>query len=326
MPGNSSHDTLDRRKRIQRFSTGKRITPQERDLLWFRKIHEHGPLSSSALHGYSRNVCRSEKRARDRLTDLFHEENTQHGGAYLSRPWQQFRTFDARYRELVYGLEPAAELTLKQYGLWQAFQRTHSGAWWHNQLVASITASIEQSSNLHSGLAYIPQHQILGRAKTTLRFPVPVMDRSSSRKRVVDLVPDALFGLEYRDRGKSTYRFFVLEVDRSTEPSVTSNFNRKSHLRNFLQYQAYIGDGLYRKHLKLTAPLLVLNVCTSEAVMKRMLKLVNERFPGLRTLMLFNSIGFFPPSRLHGKDSPDFLNAGWVRANLPHLRIRDGAT
>jgi hypothetical protein len=94
-------DSLSRRKRTHPTSTDKRVTPQERDLLWFQKIHRHGPLSSSYLHAFSKHLRRNEKRAKDRLTDLFNESRTPHGGAYLSRPSQQFRTLDSRYNELV---------------------------------------------------------------------------------------------------------------------------------------------------------------------------------------------------------------------------------
>jgi hypothetical protein len=97
-------DTLGRRSRLIAQSTGKRVTPKERDLLWFQKLREHGPLPSSFLLDYAKNSHRSEKRAKERLTDLFNEDNTPHGGPYLSRPPQQFRTIDSRYNQLVYDL------------------------------------------------------------------------------------------------------------------------------------------------------------------------------------------------------------------------------
>jgi hypothetical protein len=91
-----------------------------------------------------------------------------------------------------------------------------------------------------------------------------------------DLIPDAVFVLEYHHDDKSSFRFFVVEGDCATEPSRVSKFNRKSHLLNFLQYREYVGRGLDREHLKLTAGLLVLNVTTSEANMANMLKLTAE--------------------------------------------------
>jgi hypothetical protein len=107
-------DSLARRKRHRPTSTDKRVTPQERDLLWFQKIHQHGPLSSSYLHAFSKHIRRNEKRAKDRLTDLFNESRTPHGGTYLNRPGQQFRTLDSRYNDLIYDLTPASRLALKE--------------------------------------------------------------------------------------------------------------------------------------------------------------------------------------------------------------------
>ena len=66
-------DALGRRSRIRPTPTGKRITPQPRDLHWFEKLAEHGPLPSSFLLAFAKDTHRSEKRAKERLTDLFNE-------------------------------------------------------------------------------------------------------------------------------------------------------------------------------------------------------------------------------------------------------------
>jgi hypothetical protein len=114
--GDQRYDAIHRRKRTRPVSTGKRVTPQDRDLLWFQKLHEHGPLPSSFLLAFAQDMRRSEKRAKERLTDLFNEDNTAHDGTYLSRPLQQFRTIDSRYNQLVYDLTPSAS-------------RMHGGRW-----------------------------------------------------------------------------------------------------------------------------------------------------------------------------------------------------
>jgi hypothetical protein len=242
----SLHDALGRRHRDRPTSTGKRITLQPRDLLWLQKLHEHGPLSSTYLHEFSKHLAKSEKRARDRLTDLFNETNTPHGGAYLVRPPQQFQTLDARYQDLVYDLAPAGERALKQAGLWHDHGARSGGPWWHQQMVAAITASIELGTIADPNLGYIPQHAILSRAKTALRYRVPFKNPSTGREQQSDLIPDAVFALEYHTVGGSLYRCFVVEADRGTEPSQASSFSRKSHLRTFLQYREYVGRGLYK--------------------------------------------------------------------------------
>jgi Replication-relaxation len=321
MPSNPTHDAINRRRRDRPLSTGKRVTPQPRDLLWFQKLHEHGPLSSTFLHEFSKHLAKSEKRSRDRLTDLFNESHTPHNGAYLTRPWQQFQTFDARYQDLVYDVAPAAERALKQEGNWHETGAGPSGPWHHRYMVAAITASIELATLDEPNLTYIPQHAILGRAGTTLRYSVPFKNPKTGKVLQSDLIPDAVFGLEYHHGGKSSFRFFVVEADRATEPSRASKFNRKSHLRNFLQYREYVGRGLYKEHLKLTAGLLVLNVTTSEATMANMLKLAAEVSPGGNSYQLFRACPqfgkYFKPAKLL-----DGLLAGdWERVGSGSFRI-----
>lgn len=284
-------------------------------------IHRHGPLSSSYLHTFSKGTHRSEKRALDRLTDLYHEAETPHGGPYLDRPWQQFKTFDARYQDLVYDLASAAETALKEHGLWSDYAAAPSGPWLHRYMVSSITASIELATLDDASLAYIPQAEILARAKTALRYPVPLTDSQTGRRETRDLIPDALFGLEYRQRTGRMYRFFVVEADRGTEPSKASRFNRKSHLRNLLQYREYIGNGLYKRHLNLSAPLLVLNVSTSEQTQARMITLVNELSDQGISYQLFQTCEQFGRVFTPPKPMPQLLRGEWVRAARPSLRI-----
>ena len=316
-----SHDSLNRRRRDRRQSTGKRVTPQPRDLLWFQKLHEHGPLSSVYLHAFSKHLARSEKRARDRLTDLYNEDHTPHRGPYLDRPWQQFRTFDARYQSLVYDLTPAGERALKQVGLWTDYAGSHSGPWQHRFMVACITASIEIATLGDPNLNFIPQHAILEKAEAQLRYPVPFTDWKSGREVRSDLIPDALYGLEYLNGGRKSYRFFLVEADRATEPSRASKFNRKSHLRHFLQYREYVGRGLYKEHLKLTAGMLVLNVTSSERTMNNMMKLLAEIAPNGNTYQLFQAVeafaGYFkPPDVLSG-----LVSDVWARTQFPSIGL-----
>ncbi|RWQ58829.1 replication-relaxation family protein [Mesorhizobium sp.] len=312
MDDQRTHDTLHRRRRDRPQSTDKRVTPQDRDLLWFQKIHEHGPLSSTYLHAFSRHIARNEKRARDRLTDLFNESRTPHGGAYLGRPWQQFQTFDARYQDLVYDLTDASEAALREHCLWHDSSRGHTGPWTHRYMVACITASIELATFDDPTLVYIPQHVILERAGASLRYPVPCLNPPTGKTEVKDLIPDALFGLEYQKDGKSYYRFFVVEADRGTEPSRTQTFNRKSHLRNFLQYREYVGRGLYRDHLKLTAPLLVLNVTTNERAMANMMRLA-QSLSGQGNYLLFRTAEQFGRYFKPSKTMPELMDEPWAR-------------
>jgi len=291
--GKADRDRSGRRNRIRSQSTGKRVSLTERDLLWLQKIHEHGPLASSFLLAFAKDKGASEKRAKERLTDLFNESNTPHGGAYLTRPPQQFATIDARYNQLVYELAPAGVRALKECGLWHETNAKRSGPWLHNFMVSSITASIEIGVRERADLAYIPERRILERAKTTLSCPVTIVDPYTKRPLTKNLEPDALFGLEYKTEQGSRYRFYAVEADRGTEPAMTSNFNRKSALRNLLQYRKYVAGGRYKEHLKLTAPLLVLTVCADAMRMDALLRLTAQVFPEGCPYLLFQAWGAF---------------------------------
>jgi len=317
----NSHDSLQRRRRDRRQPTGKRITPQERDLLWFQKIHEHGPLSSTYLHAFSRHLRRNEKRARDRLTDLYNEDRTPHDGAYLGRPWQQFQTVDARYQDLVYDLAPAGERALKDAELWSDQVAASAGPWVHRYMVASITASIELATLNDPNVNYVPQHQVLQWARVPLRFPVPFENPTTKKTETRDLIPDAIFGLEYTKGNDKSYRLFIVEADRATEPSRASRFNRKSHLRTILQYRSYVGGGLYKQHLGLTAGLLVLNVTSSERTMLNMIDLTNELSGKGNTFLLFQACDNFGRYFKPAKPMPRLLSGDWQRAGYPTFRI-----
>lgn len=317
----TAHDALSRRNRLTPLSTGKRITPQERDLLWFAKLQEHGPLPSSFLLQYAKDVRLSEKRARERLTDLFNEDNTPDGGAYLIRPPQQFRTIDSRYNQLVYDVAPAARDALHQAGLSTDGPSAPSGPWLHRFMTSCITASIELATIDHPDIRYIPQSKILTRAKTDLRFPVTIIDPNTKREQVKNIIPDAVFGLEYNTEAGIRFRFFAVEADRATEPATSTNFNRKSFMRSLLQYEAYVSTGLYRQHLNLTAPLLVLYVSSDPLRKTRMIDLTTKRCSLGNSYMLFQAWEDFGPVFRPPQPNPAFLIGDWARGGLGHFRI-----
>lgn len=317
----AARDASGRRTRLHPASTGKRVTLQERDWRWLRLLHAHGPLASSFLLTATKDLGVCEKRAKERLTDLFHEDNTAHGGPYLTRPPQQFHTLDSRYNQLVYDISDAGKRALKTEGLWRSSSANSAGPWVHRFMVSSVTASIELAADLHPNLSFIPQADILERAETTLAYPVEITDPVSSDRCLKTLKPDALFGLQYAMLTGSQYRFFVVEADRSTEPFSSTNFNRKSVLRNVQQYREYVGRGLYKGHLQLTAPLLVLTVCIDKKRAARMIKLIAEQGSGKNAYLLFQSWSAFGTPFRPPAPNLELLSDGWERAGKPPFRI-----
>ena len=317
----AAHDAQGRRKRLQSTSTGKRVRLQERDWWWLQVLHEHGPLSSSFLLQFAADLGASEKRAKERLTDLFNEDNTVHGGAYLMRPPQQFQTLDSRYNQLVYDVGEAGVRALKEAGRYRPASLPASGPWLHRFMVSSVTASIQLAAEAHPQLTYISAADILERAEAELSYPVEFADPASGGRVTKALKPDALFGLQYETESGSRYRFFVVEADRSTEPYTSRHFNRKSVLRNVLQYREYVGRGRYKQHLKLTAPLLVLMVCTDEKRAERMQQVVREQSPGGNAYLLFQTWAHFAAPFRPPYPNADLLHGQWERAGHAPLLI-----
>ncbi len=319
--GSLDQDQLERRSRLRTTSTGKRVSPTQRDLLWLHKLAEHGPLPSSFLLAFSQGSHASEKRARERLTDLFHEDNTPDGGPYLVRPPQQFRTLDSRYNQLAYDLSAAGWRALERSGLDTSKRAAPSGPWLHRFMTSCVTASIELATIARDDLAYIPQSEILARASAELRYPVTIAAPETGYRYEKDLIPDAVFGLCYHTDKGDRFRFFVVEADRATEPMTSSNWNRKSFERNLLQYEVYVADGAYRDHLGLTAPLMALNVLSDEQRMQRMVDFAAKRYPKGNAFMLFQAWPDFGPVFRPPEPSPAFLMGGWVRGGLPPFLI-----
>lgn len=292
-----------------------------RDLTWLEAIHRHGPLASSYMFEFAKPLGMNMKRAQERLADLFHEDNTAHDGPYLQRPAQQFQTLDARYNQIVSDLSPAGLKALKQADAWHAGAGPQGGPWWHKFMIASVTASIELACLARSDVIFIPQWKILERAQAKLEADVQYVDPTSCKQVQKVLKPDALFGLEYRTGGRSRYRFFVVEADRATEPLTTKSFNRKSARRSFAQYRAYIEQGRYKQHLKLTAPLLVLTVTTSETRRNALIKTLLSDRPDGNNYMLFQHWNAFAAPPSVPKPNPLLLNGSWLRAGRSRLTI-----
>ncbi|WP_028795334.1 replication-relaxation family protein [Thalassobaculum salexigens] len=309
-------DVIGRRRRDRRSPEGKVKKSTERSLIWFEKLHRHGPLPSTFLHAYTEHLCRNAAWARRELADLFHEDSV-HGGPYLDRPWQQFDTMDARHHDLVYDLTEAAEDALAETGRFRANTQAPGGPWVHRHMVACITASIELAALARDDIRFIFQDEIV---KGPLRTPVPYTHNGRTETR--DLVPDAVFALAYRTPAGERYRHFALEADRGTEPGRSNSFDRKSQLRTVLQYRTYVGEGQYKTHLGVSAPMLVLTVTASSGRLGNLIELVAKTSEtGRNSFMLFQHLPQFGRYFTPPKPVPSLLSSAWRRAGHTGLRI-----
>ena len=316
-----SRDRIGRRLRDKRTPAGKRITLNDRDMVWFEKMHEHGPLPSSFLLAFTKGTHKSEKRSLERLTDLFNETTTPHGGAYLSRPPQQWRTIDSRHNQLVYDLTDASRAALREEGLLSAYRPGRSGPWLHSFMVSCVTASVELAAQARPDISYLSQSFLLERADTELRYPVIIADTATGRYAQKHLIPDALFGLRYETAQGSMFRCFLVEADRSTEPLTSANFNRKSWERNISQYETYVGNGHYRRHLNLKAPMLVLVVLGETRRLAPVLNLVPRYAPTTAEHLLFTSWESFSAPFAPPRPNTAMLEEPWQRAGLAEFSI-----
>lgn len=302
-------DTLGRRPRAFRTPTGKRVTLRDRDLFLFEKILHHGYLSSAAIRGYQTGT---DKCATQRLGDLFHEDNTPHGGPYLNRPTGQFETINPRNNDLIYELDVAAINALKEYALWSDYAFKPGRTWKHDYGVAAVTSSIELGT-LNTNVRFIPGHEILERAEAKLYFPTKIDFNT------VNLLPDALFGLETTEGDDKYYRFFCVEFDRGTEPVSGKTYSRKSHERNVEQYRQFIAQSQYKDALGLSAGMMVMYVTINETRMNNFIELTDNNYS------LFAAVpelgGIFKPVK-----PLNLFARPWSRHNRPafHINTVDG--
>ena len=261
-----THDALKRRKRDTPTSTGKRIVPQPRDLLWFEKLALHGALSADTLHAYSAHLCKNPRATRYRLADLYHEDNTPHGGTYLDRPKQQRDTENSDRKTRVYDLTPRSEKVLAEQGIPVL---KHKGWWLHQFMTAFITSPIELGALKTPNIRFIPQWEVLN--QSALRVVVPY--EHNGRTQECALIPDAFFGIEYGDKR----RYFVVEADRSTENIDADNLTtRKTVRRNLMQYRQLIGRKMYKDAYGIDAGLIVLYITTNTSRMRSMMDMLLE--------------------------------------------------
>ena len=188
-------------------------------------------------------------------------------------------------------------------------------------MTACITASIELATLERDDLSYIPQSAILARANTNLRWPVTINDHATGRRMTKPLIPDAVFGLRYHTAVGDRFRFFAVEADRATEPTTSTNWNRKSFERSLLQYHAYVAGGAYREHLKLTSALLVLNVLSDSKRMERMVAFVARRYPQGNSFMLFQAWEDFGAVFRPPASNVSLLFEGWLRGGMGAFRL-----
>src|SRR5471030_1578939 len=113
-----------RRSRMRRTRTGKRLELTARDIEIFKLLARYRYLPSTFIHALVGG--RSETRLKERLGDLFHE-------GYIDRPGQQWEFANALNRLAVYESDSGAARTLREAGIVVSDKRTFLSETAHRQ-------------------------------------------------------------------------------------------------------------------------------------------------------------------------------------------------
>lgn len=264
-------------------STGKRICLTQRDILIFSALERHGVLPATYLYEFGKFSAGNAKGHQQRLTDLYHEDNTAHGGSYLIRPHQQWASPHARYQPISYELSDHGKRALRDSGTAPQSFVPPSGPFMHRAMTACITASIDLACQA-AGLRFIPQGDILRRASIGMtKNPLALPSRHGT------VIPDQLFGIDYG----GTYRFFALEADRSTESLASQKHQARSFEAKLRAYADVLEQETYTRAWGIPM-LYVAIVTTSERHKDNMLRIV-ERItaPKIASRFLFKSEPIF---------------------------------
>ncbi|GAB5445486.1 replication-relaxation family protein [Gymnodinialimonas sp.] len=210
------------------------VNPTDRDIRWFKHIERHGALTSTQLIAWTADTHRCRDTALRRLQAL-------RAVGFLYLPKQQRACERAEFRPYVYDLAFKGFQYLANCGLREETARP-TGHWWHLHETAMFTAQIDLEAR-GRGFRYIPAHEILERAGSTLAISI-------GRR---NLIPDQIFAIDYG----GLFRAFMVEVDRGTEP-IASKSTRKSWKSSLALYDEAFRLGLLNHHYGLKAPVQVL--------------------------------------------------------------------
>ena len=299
----------ERRSRMKRTRTGRRIELSTRDIEIFQLLTRYRYLRSTYIHAFVGGA--SETRFKERLGDLFHE-------GYLDRPAQQWEFANARCMPAVHENGRGGMNALRACGMGLDEGGAASGATAHRQFLHALMtgealASIELAARTSAALRFIPWAEILARAPEAtrtsaapLRLPVPSGGY---------LVPDGVFGLEYGNGDDTAYRFFALEADRGTMPVSRSKPGQTSYLGKLAAYGEIIREHVHRAHWGV--PNLIVLTLTTSAV--REAEIVAKLGDNGSPAFLFKAVD----GKALASPIRELLTEPWTRAGLPPLSIAE---
>lgn len=262
------------------------VRPTNRELRWMNHVARHGPQSSMYLHELTRDTHRCKDTALRELQKL-------RAVGLLFLPPQQRQVERAEFNPYIYDLTDRGKACLRDHGI-AVPPRPVSGHWQHQYLTACVTSSIDIAT-AREGVRYIPQHDILARKGATLGIPV----------NGGTLIPDQLFALDYG----GSYRAFMLEVDRGTEPH-DGRGGRKSVASMLEGYQSAFRCQTVAAHYGLRCPIVLLVLCTSIGRARMIRDTAARLGDPVAGLLVVGAA----PADMHRR-VPSLFADGWVRVS-----------
>ncbi len=213
-------DRLGRRDRFTRTPTGKRLTLTSRDQEILRWLYRYRYLRQDQLVQIF--APKSAKRFNERLGDLFHETG------FINRPQVQAPLFDTRSTPMLYEITPKGMCYLESTGALPSravtFSKRPRGSFspqfLHTMMIIKSLLEIELRTQTEPNQRFVPVDEVLAKEPTeiqTARNPLAVPVRIKGK--AMQIIPDALYGIEYDQGDQKTYRFWALECERSSPKS-----------------------------------------------------------------------------------------------------------
>lgn len=231
---------------------------------WFGDFPTDHGVKALALAGKV-----NETKNKQTLTDLRSETPKGYSTPFLCFPPKLFPNpklaLPNRHLHLVNRLSPSAIQFLKDKN---RYVERAGGGWYHHELMRScLMWEFYLAHERKRENTFIPHHRI------TALDPVPqeklVTFTHDSKEISIALRWDDDFILDFDAR----QRLFFLEADKGNEVNMTEDMRRKSELRSFLQYQQFIGRGIYREHFKTEKAAIVLHVFNNRQKMENVMAL-----------------------------------------------------
>lgn len=195
-----------------------------------RHVEKHRLLRSTHIASL---VGGNRKHLLERLKTLFHHR-------YLDRPRAQLAPYTSGSEPMTYALGPEGARLLGR-------ERTPKGVrssifLEHTLAVADVMVSLELATRRREGMRLISWPEILAASPVATQArqrPAQLRAQVSFRGRVEHASAefDAAFAFEHKDEPGANREFFLLEVDRGTEPVVPGTLGRSSILKKMLVYR-----------------------------------------------------------------------------------------